>query len=76
VRLIFISQCFSSHETDSRSGLIKTQYGQNIGAGYDNTVQGVASFITDGLYNGEVNNYMYYGGEPDTSTLSKRGHFS
>lgn len=32
--------------------------------------------ISDGFYNGEVNYYTYYGGEPDTSTLHEWGHFS
>jgi len=36
----------------------------------------MGSIITDGFYNGEVNSYTYYGGEPDTSTLHAWGHFS
>lgn len=51
-------------------------YGQNIGTGYPATPLGMGQFITEGLYNSEVNNYIYYGGEPDTSTLNQWGHFS
>ena len=36
----------------------------------------MGSFITDGLYNSEVNNYVYFGGEPDVSKLNLWGHFS
>jgi hypothetical protein len=36
----------------------------------------MGEFITLGLYNSEVNNYVYYGGEPDYSTLDSWGHFS
>ncbi len=36
----------------------------------------MGSIITDGFYNGEVNYYTYYDGEPDTSTLHFWGHFS
>ena len=36
----------------------------------------MGDFITEGLYNSEVNNYIYYGGEPDVNTLGQWGHFS
>lgn len=36
----------------------------------------MGSLISEGFYNGEVNQYTYYGGEPDTSTLNGWGHFS
>ena len=36
----------------------------------------MGNFVTEGLYNSEVNNYIYYGGEPDVSTLNGWGHFS
>lgn len=49
-------------------------YGQNIGAGFSSTSMG--QFITEALYNGEVNAYVYYGREPDLSTLSSWGHFT
>ncbi|KXJ89560.1 CAP domain-containing protein [Microdochium bolleyi] len=49
-------------------------YGQNIGAGFPSNSMG--SFITNGLYNPEVNSYTYYGGEPDYSTVGQWGHFS
>ena len=49
-------------------------YGQNIGAGYLETQMGF--LISGGFYNGEVNYYTYYGGEPDVNTLHFWGHFS
>ena len=51
-------------------------YGQNIGAGYPDTPLGMGAFITEGLYNSEVNNYIYYGEEPNLSTLNLWGHFT
>jgi len=36
----------------------------------------MGAIITDGFYNGEVESYTYYGGEPDTNTLHQWGHFS
>jgi hypothetical protein len=36
----------------------------------------MGDFVTEGLYNGEVNNYHYYGGEPEVNTLGQWGHFS
>lgn len=36
----------------------------------------MGAFITEGLYNGEVNNYIYYGQEPDLNTLGQWGHFT
>jgi len=36
----------------------------------------MGAIITSGFYNGEVNFYTYYGGEPDTDTLHEWGHFS
>lgn len=32
--------------------------------------------ISDGFYNGEVNSYTYFGGEPNYNTLHEWGHFS
>jgi hypothetical protein len=37
---------------------------------------GMGAFVTEGLYNGEVNNYIYYGQEPDLNTLNAWGHFT
>jgi hypothetical protein len=36
----------------------------------------MGQFITEGLYNSEVSNYIYFGAEPDLNTLSLWGHFS
>jgi hypothetical protein len=36
----------------------------------------MGSFITEGLYNGEVNSYVYFGMEPDLSTFGEWGHFT
>ncbi|KAK5208968.1 hypothetical protein LTR47_004679 [Exophiala xenobiotica] len=64
--------CVYGHVTDLNGG----GYGQNIGAGYPGTPLGMGSFVTEGLYNGEVNNYIYYGMEPDLNTLNEWGHFT
>ncbi|ETS86932.1 hypothetical protein PFICI_00760 [Pestalotiopsis fici W106-1] len=64
------SSCIYGHDTSVDGG----GYGQNIGAGFLSTAMG--QFITEGLYNSEVNNYVYYGGEPNLNTLSQWGHFS
>ncbi|KAK6373619.1 hypothetical protein LTS17_008111 [Exophiala oligosperma] len=64
--------CVYGHVTNLNGG----GYGQNIGAGYPGTPLGMGAFITEGLYNGEVNNYVYYGEEPDLSTLDQWGHFT
>ncbi|KAF2147636.1 PR-1-like protein [Myriangium duriaei CBS 260.36] len=51
-------------------------YGQNIGAGYLSTQMG--AFITEGMYNNEVNNYPtpYGANNPDLSNFSEWGHYS
>lgn len=36
----------------------------------------MGSFITEGLYNPEINSYTYYGGEPDTATVGAWGHYT
>lgn len=36
----------------------------------------MGAFVTEGLYNGEVNNYVYYGEEPNLNTLNGWGHFT
>ncbi|EXJ55111.1 hypothetical protein A1O7_08036 [Cladophialophora yegresii CBS 114405] len=64
--------CVYGHVTSVGGG----GYGQNIGAGYPPTPLGMGNFITEGLYNDEVNNYVYYGTEPDVTTLNQWGHFS
>ncbi|KAJ9612935.1 hypothetical protein H2200_002876 [Cladophialophora chaetospira] len=64
--------CVYGHVTSVGGG----GYGQNIGAGFPATPLGMGQFITEGLYNSEVNNYHYYGGEPDVTTLNQWGHFS
>ncbi|KAK5955932.1 hypothetical protein OHC33_002505 [Knufia fluminis] len=71
--------CIYAHDTatdcpPNEDGSAQACYGQNIGAGYLPVQMG--SIITDGFYNGEVNYYTYYGGEPDTATLHQWGHFS
>ncbi|KIW12569.1 hypothetical protein PV08_09846 [Exophiala spinifera] len=64
--------CVFGHITNLNGG----GYGQNIGAGYPGTPLGMGAFVTEGLYNGEVNNYVYYGEEPDLDTLGQWGHFT
>jgi hypothetical protein len=64
--------CVYGHVTNINGG----GYGQNIGAGYPATPLGMGSFITEGLYNGEVNSYVYFGMEPDLSTFGEWGHFT
>ncbi|KAK6079449.1 scp-like extracellular protein [Seiridium cupressi] len=67
---IIASSCVYRHNTTVNGG----GYGQNIGAGFAATAMG--QFVTEALYNGEVNAYTYYGGEPDVSTVGQWGHFS
>lgn len=62
--------CIYQHDTVVNGG----GYGQTLGAGYPSTMMGV--FITEGLYNAEVNSYTYYGGEPDYTALGQYGDFS
>ncbi|KIY01951.1 uncharacterized protein Z520_02089 [Fonsecaea multimorphosa CBS 102226] len=69
---VIAETCVYGHVTDVNGG----GYGQNIGAGYPGTALGMGQFITEGLYNSEVNNYVYYGEEPDYSTLDEWGHFT
>ncbi|EXJ86871.1 hypothetical protein A1O3_03825 [Capronia epimyces CBS 606.96] len=64
--------CVYGHVTNINGG----GYGQNIGAGYPVTPLGMGNFVTEGLYNSEVNNYVYYGAEPDITTLQQWGHFT
>ncbi|KAF3012837.1 hypothetical protein E8E14_009668 [Neopestalotiopsis sp. 37M] len=64
------TSCIYGHNTTADGG----GYGQNIGAGFMSTSMG--QFITEGLYNSEVSNYIYFGAEPDLNTLSLWGHFS
>lgn len=64
------SSCIYGHNVTAGGG----GYGQNIGAGFLSTAMG--QFITEGLYNSEVNNYIYFGEEPDLSKLSLWGHFT
>ncbi|KAH8660229.1 CAP domain-containing protein [Xylariales sp. PMI_506] len=64
------SSCVFAHNTTANGG----GYGQNIGAGFPANDMG--QFITDGMYNGEVNYYTYYGAEPVTSTAGYWAHFS
>ena len=49
-------------------------YGQNIAAGA--TAAEISKVVSDQFYNGEVNDYPGYGGEPDMSNFEKWGHFS
>ncbi|KAK6082307.1 scp-like extracellular protein [Seiridium cupressi] len=67
---IIASSCVYRHNTTVNGG----GYGQSIGAGFAATAMG--QFVTEALYNGEVNAYTYYGGEPDVSTVGQWGHFS
>ncbi|KAM0816787.1 putative CAP domain-containing protein [Seiridium cardinale] len=67
---IIASSCVYRHNTTVHGG----GYGQNIGAGFAATAMG--QFVTEALYNGEVNAYTYYGGEPDVNTVGQWGHFS
>ncbi|OAP65040.1 hypothetical protein AYL99_01012 [Fonsecaea erecta] len=69
---VIAETCVYGHVTTVNGG----GYGQNIGAGYPATALGMGQFITEGLYNSEVNNYIYYGTEPDLSTLNEWGHFT
>ncbi|KIW94294.1 uncharacterized protein Z519_05610 [Cladophialophora bantiana CBS 173.52] len=69
---VIAETCIYGHNTNVNGG----GYGQNIGAGYPATPLGIGQFITEGLYNGEVNNYVYYGMEPPLNTLSQWGHFT
>ncbi|OAL40605.1 hypothetical protein AYO20_00341 [Fonsecaea nubica] len=64
--------CVYGHDTTVNGG----GYGQNIGAGYPGTPLGMGQFVTEGLYNSEVNNYVAYGTEPDVSTVGLWGHFT
>ncbi|KIW81747.1 hypothetical protein Z517_04773 [Fonsecaea pedrosoi CBS 271.37] len=64
--------CVYGHDTTINGG----GYGQNIGAGYPGTPLGMGQFVTEGLYNSEVNNYVAYGTEPDVSTVGLWGHFT
>lgn len=67
---VIAESCIYAHNTAAGGG----GYGQNIGAGFLPTSMG--QFVTDGLYNSEVNSYVYFGGEPDINTLGNWGHFS
>ncbi|KIW34537.1 uncharacterized protein PV07_01314 [Cladophialophora immunda] len=69
---VIAETCVYGHVTNVNGG----GYGQNIGAGYPATPLGMGQFITEGLYNSEVNNYIYYGTEPNISTLNQWGHFT
>jgi len=51
-------------------------YGQNIGAGYSGTPLSMGQFITEGLYNSEVNHYTAYGSEPNLADFGMWGHFT
>ncbi|EXJ88083.1 hypothetical protein A1O1_05011 [Capronia coronata CBS 617.96] len=69
---VLAQTCVYGHVTNINGG----GYGQNIGAGYPATPLGMGNFVTEGLYNGEVNNYVSYGSEPDLSQLDYWGHFT
>ncbi|KAJ4535773.1 hypothetical protein HRR77_007717 [Exophiala dermatitidis] len=69
---VIAQTCVYGHVTNINGG----GYGQNIGAGYPATPLGMGNFVTEGLYNSEVNNYVSYGSEPDTSKLNQWGHFT
>ena len=64
------SSCVYAHDTSTDGG----GYGQNIGAGYYPFQ--VPAMITNGMYNGEVNFYPGYVGEPSMANFTKWGHFS
>ncbi|KAG9780827.1 hypothetical protein KCU88_g3629, partial [Aureobasidium melanogenum] len=69
---VIAQTCVYEHVTNINGG----GYGQSIGAGYPATPLGMGNFVTEGLYNSEVNNYVSYGSEPDTSKLNQWGHFT
>ena len=51
-------------------------YGQNIGAGYTADPLSMGNFVTEGLYNSEVNLYTAYGSEPVIGDFTMWGHFT
>lgn len=63
-------KCVYAHDTSAGGG----GYGQNIGAGAP--PEDIAAMITDQMYNGEINFYPGYGGEPDMSNFERWGHYS
>ncbi|KAH8648653.1 CAP domain-containing protein [Xylariales sp. PMI_506] len=68
--MLIASSCVFQHDTSVNGG----GYGQNIVAGFPSTAMGFA--FTKDYYNGEVDSYTYYGGEPNINTASAWGHFS
>lgn len=62
--------CVYKHDTKTGGG----GYGQNIAAGAP--ASEIAKVISDQFYNGEVELYPGYGGEPDMSNFHAWGHFS
>ncbi|KIW79552.1 hypothetical protein Z517_06164 [Fonsecaea pedrosoi CBS 271.37] len=64
------ASCVYAHDTSTGGG----GYGQNIGAGAPPS--DIPAMITNEMYNGEINFYPSYGGEPDMSNFEKWGHYS
>lgn len=64
------SSCVYAHDTQTGGG----GYGQNIGAGAPGS--DIPAMITNQMYNGEVNLYPGYGGEPNMGNFAQWGHFS
>jgi hypothetical protein len=64
------ASCVYAHDTSTGGG----GYGQNIGAGADQS--GVAAMINNEMYNDEIEFYPSYGVEPDMSNFEKWGHYS
>ncbi|KAK5046171.1 hypothetical protein LTR84_008628 [Exophiala bonariae] len=64
--------CVYGHVTSVGGG----GYGQNIGAGYTADPFSMGKFITEGLYNSEVNLYTAYGSEPNIADFTLWGHFT
>lgn len=64
------SSCVYAHDTSAGGG----GYGQNIGAGAP--PEDAPKMITNQMYNGEIEAYPGYGGEPDMGNFEVWGHFS